>query len=412
MLLRLIRLSAVLMASALLAVGCGGGGGPAEPPKEGLAVTSTLQSSAVVTWNMASGVEYWLFYGPTASAPTGTTSAEKWIGIPGGATFIKAVSPVTVSGLTNGVQYSFTINARTNGGPGGPVAAPVTVTPQAAGTRWTAATPNPLGTQDLRAMTVGTAVVAVGAKGAMFASADTLTWGPINPVTTNNLNGVNWTSTTNYFAVGNQGTILQSSDAISWTPQNSGTTQNLNSVTSSGTLIVAVGDNGTIITSATGATWTAATTVPTTAKLNKVMFMAGAFFAVGNGGTLLYSADGQTWTARTSGTTADLYTLTYGISTGTTTTVVYIVAGANGSLLTSPDGTTFTAQTLPVDAIYDIGYGLQYTAVGAGGKIFSSIDGLSWTIQTSPTTSNLYATSYGLNTFMAVGAGGVNLYSH
>ncbi len=415
MLLRLIRLSAVLLASALLAVGCGGGGGAAEPPKQGLAVTSNQQSTAVVTWPMESGVEYWLFFGPTASAPIGSTSGEKWIGIPGGGTFIKATSPLTVSSLTNGVQYSFTINARTNGGPGGPVATPVTVTPQAAGTRWTSASPNPLGSQDLRAMVVGSAVVAVGAKGAMFASADTINWGPINPVTPNNLNGVSWTSSTPFTAVGDNGTILQSSDAISWTPQTSGITANLNSVTSSGALIVAVGDNGTIITSSNGSTWTAATSIPAAAagvKLNKVLFMAGAFYAVGNGGLYLYSADGQTWAARTSGTTADLYTLTYGISTANTTGVIYILGGAGGTLMTSADGLTFTAQTLPVNKVNDVGYGLVYIAVGSGGQIFSSTDGATWTAQTSPTTKDLYTTGYGLNTFMAMGAGGVNIYSH
>jgi hypothetical protein len=409
MFLRLIRLTTALLATVLLAVGCGGGGS-AEPPKEGLAVTSATQSTAVVTWNMTAGVEYWLFYGPTSLAPTGTTSADKWIGILGGNTIIKATSPATIPGLVNGTQYSFTINARTGGGPGGPVATPVTVTPQAAGSKWVAATPNPMGTADLRGMTVGTAVVAVGAKGAMYASADTINWGPINPVTTNNLNAVAWS--TNYFAVGDSGTILQSTDAITWTPRSSGLTKNLYGVATNGSLTVAVGAGGTIITSADGITWTAATTNPATNDLLSVAYLGAAWYAVGAGGTLMYSSDGLTWVARNTNTTSDLRGVTYGVSSGSATGAIFVAGGANGTLVTSTDGLTWVVQTLPVTTIYAVDLGLQFVAVGSGGKIFKSADGLSWTAMDSPTTNDLLAVRYGLSSFMAVGANGTNLYSH
>ena len=408
MFLRLIRLTAVLLATMLLAVGCGGGGS-AEPPKEGLAVTSTTQSTAVVTWNMTAGVEYWLFFGPTSLAPTNTTSADKWIGILGGNTIIKATSPMAIPGLVNGTSYSFTINARTGGGPGGPVATPVTVTPQAAGSKWVTATPSPMGTADLRGIAVGTAAVAVGAKGAMYASADTVSWGPINPVTTNNLNAVAWS--TSFFAVGDSGTILQSRDAITWTPQNSGLTKNLYGVATNGALTVAVGASGTIITSADGITWTAATTNPATTDLLSVAYLNGAWYATGVGGTLMYSADGLTWVARTSGTTSDLRALTYGVASGATS-ALFVAAGANGTLLTSTDGVTWVAQTLPVTTIYSLDLGLQFVAVGSDGKIFNSVNGLSWTAVASPTINDLYATRYGLTSFMAVGVAGTNIYSH
>jgi fibronectin type 3 domain-containing protein len=59
---------------------------------------------------------------------------------------------------------------------------------------------------------------------------------------------------------------------------------------------------------------------------------------VGNSGTILTSSDGTTWTSRTSGTTNNLYGVTYGNST-------FVTVGDSGTILTSSDGTTWTSRT-------------------------------------------------------------------
>jgi hypothetical protein len=402
------------MASALLAVGCGGGGSSAQPPSSGLTVTSTAQSTATVTWTMEPGVEYWLFYAPTALAPTNTTSADKWIGIPGGNTIVKAASPATIPNLVNGTSYSFTINGRKNGGPGGPILTPVTVTPQAAGTQWVASSPNPMGTQDLHGVGVGNAYVAVGDKGAMFASADGVNWGPINPITTNNLKAVAYTAASGYYAVGDNGTLLRSTDAISWTPQSTGSSVNFTGVATNGTTTIIVGSGGTILTSTDGVTWTPPTLPATSADLLSATFLGGAFYASGVGGTLVYSSDGQTWVTRTTNTTADLRAVSYGSSLTSASGAVFLAGGANGTLVTSTDGLAWTVQTLPVSDIYAIELGLQFVIVGAGGAIFTSPDGLTWTALNSPTTNTLYALGYGSGngTFVSVGAKGTSINSH
>jgi len=59
---------------------------------------------------------------------------------------------------------------------------------------------------------------------------------------------------------------------------------------------------------------------------------------VGNSGTILTSSDGTTWTSRTSGTTNNLYGVTYGNGT-------FVTVGDNGVILTSSDGISWTKRT-------------------------------------------------------------------
>ena len=55
------------------------------------------------------------------------------------------------------------------------------------------------------------------------------------------------------------------------------------------------------------------------------------FVTVGDNGIILTSSDGISWTKRTSGTTKNLYGVTYGNST-------FVTVGDNGIMLTSSDG--------------------------------------------------------------------------
>jgi ABC-type transport system substrate-binding protein len=130
MLLRSFKLFLAAAITAALCVACGGGGGSAAPAPTGLAVVPG-DTVATLNWDMVEGVEYWVFDVPTSGAPASTAAMSTWIGVAGGATFVKATSPFVVSGLVDGTSYSFSVNGRTNGGPGGPGAAPVVATPLA-----------------------------------------------------------------------------------------------------------------------------------------------------------------------------------------------------------------------------------------------------------------------------------------
>ncbi len=432
MFLRSFKLLAAMLLAVLLSVACGGDSAPAPT---GLVATPG-ESSVTLTWDSTSGVEYWVFSAPVSTAPTDTKLMSDWIGLYGGGTWLNVSSPYVVSGLVNGASYSFSVNGRTSGGPGGPGATPVTATPRLAGTSWKAGTAI-TGRNDLRAITYGSVsttstlnsvttttttsstYVAAGAGGAMYSSTDGTNWTAINYATTSQLNGASYFGS--YKLVGDGGTVLTSTDAVTWTQQSSGTTQNLYAIASNYTnLNVAVGANGTIISSADGVTWTAATTSATSNHLYAVTYgiynSVGTWIAVGAAGTIVESSDGLTWHSVTSGSAADLQGIAYGAVTsltGTTltTTSTFVAVGASGTVLRSVDGVSWTASVPPVATnLKAIVYGTQYVAVGAGGNIFISADGLSWTLASPAATSNdLYAVVHGLYTYAAVGAAGTNL---
>ncbi|SVE19137.1 uncharacterized protein METZ01_LOCUS471991, partial [marine metagenome] len=76
---------------------------------------------------------------------------------------------------------------------------------------------------------------------------------------------------------------------------------------------VAVGQSGKIIRSTdNGATWNNSTSGFSGGYLYGVTFGNNTFVAVGSGGTILTSPDGITWTTRTSGTSNNLYGVTFG----------------------------------------------------------------------------------------------------
>src|ERR1039457_5054324 len=103
---------AAMTAISLLG-GCGNQGKSADAP-------ATIQvtpgdTSVVVSFAMDPGVEYWVF-----SAPSSSLNSTNFTTVLGGRATIGAISPQVISGLLNGTTYYFTINGRTNGGPGGP----------------------------------------------------------------------------------------------------------------------------------------------------------------------------------------------------------------------------------------------------------------------------------------------------
>lgn len=408
---RSLKLFLAAVVSAALLLACGGESAPAP-----LTVSAkSTESSVTLTWAMEPGVEYWLFYGPQNLVPSSTASMHNWIGVPGGNSVINVKSPYVVTGLSNGTVYAFSINGRSNGGPGGPGSTPVFGAPRLAGANWQLGPNNPLGSNDLLAVTYGSLYVAAGNNGALYSSSDGLTWSTQKSGTPNKLNGASFFG--NYRVVGDGGLILSSVDGTTWTAQTSGTTQHLYAIASNFfNLVVAVGANGTILTSSDGVNWTAAAS-PTSNHLYAVQFSiydGGTWIAVGAGGTLLKSTDGVTWGVSPSGTAVDLTAVAFGGADSTVNRADrFVVVGNSGTLLNSLDGVTWTQASLPVAFDFkSVVFGRRFIAAGSGGNILLSDDGVNWVASAATGTSNtLYSVVRGFSTYSAVGAGGVNVLS-
>lgn len=425
-----MRRALLLVLVSLMLSSCGGRGSEAPAPTGGLTATAG-DAQVVLSWVSEPGVEYWLYYAPTASIST-----ENLRDNPGLRGITNVSSPYVLSGLVNGQTYSFVINGRYDGGPGGPYTPSVAAVPRSAGENWNAG--GAMGGADMRAITYGGAssssaiYLAVGAGGAMYQSSDKVSSASLNwtQITTSgitaNLNAAIYTLN-RYLVLGDGGVAYYSSDALTWSPATSNTTENFNAVAGSGSRVVAVGNNGTIRYSSDGVTWSIAA-VPaglSGTHLYGVSYTAtGLWLAVGGGGTLLSSSDGANWTAVASGTTADLRGVAYRsattttITTGSTTTTTtipaaYVVVGDGGVVLSSTDGNSWTARTSNTTAdLQTVTPQLtRFLAVGTGGAVITSPDGLSWTAQTSGTTAALYGVVNAQAQYVAVGAGGVSLYS-
>lgn len=224
-----------------------------------------------------------------------------------------------------------------------------------------------------------------------------------------------------YVAVGEYGDSFTSYDGINWVGQNENNT-GLSCVAggpiSGGDyLYVAVGPAGRVQTAPYAAsgflTWTANYPVSGNPNLNAVAAASGqpnAFIAVGDSGTIITSPGTggvPAWQAQTSGTSENLYGVTYGGG-------LYVAVGDAGTILTSPDGATwstvvYSASANPLRAVA-WGNGL-FVAVGDGGWTVLSSDGVHWTGQSSITGNNLTGIAYNNGTFIAIGANGTIIES-
>lgn len=400
---RFVLLMASLAITALLN-GCSGGGSSADAPPDLKAIAG--DSTVTLAWTADPDVEYWVFYG----LGSGITPAN-WLER-GGTAIPGAKSPFIVGGLLNGVTYSFTVNGRKNGGPGGPGAPSQDVIPRIAGGSWTVGTP--LGTGRLTGVSVAaTTHAVVGAGGAIYTVVgDAAGAAQTNPAAPADLNAI-VNSGLSFVAVGAAGRIVSSTDAITWTARTSGTTADLYAAASTGSSLVAVfGAGGTILTSNDSATWTAAATSPTTKTLYAATFGNGRYVAVGADGTVVTSADAFTWQSVTVNTTRHLRAVAFGAVplTLTTSTNTFVALGDAGTLLTSNDGLTWTLQpAMSANNIAGVTYGGQFVAVGNAGSIFTSADGITWKAQSSGTTNDLTAVARTASGFVAVGAAGTYL---
>jgi hypothetical protein len=432
--LQLFRTILTAACAAILISACSHAGDPANPPTD-FKVTEG-DGRAVVTWTMASGVDYWLFYGPGAGV-----LPSNWTSIFGSASAMNVSSPYVVTGLTNGNTYSFSMDGRTNGGPGGAATPSLWVVPRLAGAEWNVGTPIDA-TADLRGVTVGSVYVAVGVNGVMYSSTDAKTWTKITSGVASNLYAATYLLGV-YTAVGAGGTLLYSTDAVAWTPEPTAATasnnNDLNAVASNGSALrVAVGNAGTIIYSTDGKTWAPATTItpaiPTTVNLYAVAYApygtTGTWIAVGSGGTIATSTDGLNWAPATvayNGVYDDLKGVAYGTSDATTGATSFVAVGANGAVLTSPSAvaTSWTPQTLPISvtSLNAVVRGTRFIAVGDAGAVFYSDNAANWTQVVAPhwltatgatttaPTDKLNAIVHAPYDYSVVGGGGSNLYA-
>lgn len=389
------------IAAVLFLAGCGGGS-PADPPTD----VRVVAGDGIVTvyFTATPGVDYMLF-----RAAASSITKENFNTFPEAKGYLSVSSPKVVTGLVNGTTYSFTLAGSRKGGPDGTGTPSISAVPRLAGATWSAGAP--LGSDDLRGIALGTVLVAVGGKGAMFTSADGIAWAAQNSGVSTDLNAA--VRGTDYLAAGAGGVILLSSDAITWTKQNTGTTNDFYAMTTNGAgTYVAAGANGTIVVSSNGTTWTTANS-GTSNPLYGVSYGNGRYVAVGANGTLLASTDALNWQAVASQTALDLKGVTYGAVPGTEAGVfitMFVGVGAAGTLITSADGLAWTLQTpMATGTVNAVAYGTQFIAVGSNGGIFRSTDGTNWQVLSSGTVNSLYAIAYGLYGYFSVGAAGTNL---
>lgn len=171
-------------------------------------------------------------------------------------------------------------------------------------------------------------------------------------------------------------------------------------VTSSGNQSVAVGGSGTVIGSTDGTTWRGIN--PTAKPLSAIAWSGARFTTVGQAGAIVTtSPDGISWLPQTSGTTQDLFGVTWSSSLS-----LFAAVGRGGAILTSPDGVTWTGRTSPTtNTLAAVAWcGAQFVAAGNGGVILTSPNGIAWTPQSSNTTNFLNAVGCS-STFIAVGEG-------
>ena len=190
----------------------------------------------------------------------------------------------------------------------------------------------------------------------------------------------------------------------------------ITSSTSSTGLFVTVGDNGIILTSSDGISWTKRTS-GTTKNLYGVTYGDGLFVTVGDNATILTSSDGTTWTNTSTNKrttlryfskadTNHLYGVTYGDD-------LFVTVGGNATIFTSSDGTTWTerdglrSKWATPKYLKGVTYRKKlFVAVGRNGLILNSPDGITWKQRKSGTKYNLVGITYRNGLFVSVGKNG------
>jgi hypothetical protein len=404
----------VLAAAALVALaGCHL---RADPPTEAPDISSTAAGDgvAVLTWNDDPSLTYWIFYqaGDSVVAASPNATAIR-----------SAISPRLVTGLVNGTQYAFVMNATREDSPAGPSSPVFVATPRLAGATATWISAAPLGAQNLNAIAFnGTRFVVVGNAATIFA-------GDYNYASPNPVGVTAWLQPTplpvgfasdlsavlfngNFVAMGTDGSILTSTDGVTWTVATTGVqATGLNSLAFGSGIYVAVGNGGEIFRSTDLINWPpAVNNGGTTSDLYNVSFLNGTFIATGALGTLLTSSDGNSWVPLASNTTNPLRAAAFGLTTQSVAR--YVVVGDAGTILTSTDGLQWNPVTPAPFAqnLNGVTVGSRFLAVGQGGAVAYSDNGTTWS-PASAGSADLSSVLFAPGTYVAVGASGANVFA-
>ena len=197
---------------------------------------------------------------------------------------------------------------------------------------------------------------------------------------------------------------------------------------SSNGLFVTVGNVGSILTSSDGISWTERTS-GTTKNLYGVTYGAGLFVTVGGNATILTSSDGTTWTENGQNLRSNWGDAQY-FKAVTYRNKLFVLGGRNGKIMNSPDGITWKqrksgtsmdrmgvtyAPTCGKVEWKGLDAGLCkngiFVSVGKNGRILTSFDGNWWVKRTYKLPEWLYAVTYGNGTFVTVGVNGVIITS-
>lgn len=380
-------------------------------------------SQAVLSWDMAPGMIYTVYYQVGLDVSPGNYSGIS----------TNARSPLTITGLANQTQYAFIVNASNDGSVPGPSTAVVTVTPGGSGgpgQAWTVGSPLLGPSQDLHGVAFGNLTfVAVGDGGALFtatvSSSSSSGIGAWNPVGTTLPGGLPSFCSVLYtggsfLALTVDGHILASNNAVTWRAQTqvipTGSGDGWTWLAYDGNNVVAVGLQGKIATNHSTTLDTAAWTVQTVFtggnELDGVAYVNGKFIATGQGGALAVSSDGgASWNV------VDLSTVNAGLSSkalyrATFAGGQYLVVGDAGTVLASPDAVNWAQEAAPTTQdLYSVAFnGAEVIAVGTSGTILQSPTGAdgSWAATTGGTRALNDVTAGGA-LFVAVGNEGTTV---
>lgn len=444
---------ASLTSLALLAA-CGGTNDTKPPAPTGFTVTPG-DGRVTVNWNSDPNLTYWVF-----SAQGVGVTRDNYRTFPDPRITVPVQNGGQIVGLTNGLTYSFFVNASEGNGPGGPETGTLTAVPTISGTTWKTG-PLGSGTGDLRS--IGAAygrLLAVGTGGALFScplQVQPCSWvqsaapaGAGSPTLYSSAFNTTLSRTVVVGdAVGGNASIWTNdgsttdSTLTTWTARANTVDATLRAVTTSGTGFVAVGDNGRVATSTDGVTWTtyrlqapasgsAIWTASTSTNcsvapncsinLNSLVYFNGTYFATGDNGTVMTSPDAVSWHKQTindasgSASTATLHALNY-----SSTYLRYVIvgedaAGASGKIYTSPDAVTWTEQVVAgLPPLNTLVLGSRFVALGAGGQPWISTDAISgWSASglSGYGPSRIYSAIWSYGEYVGVGANNTIQWSY
>lgn len=421
-----------LLATAILS-SCGGNHGSAAAPPADFRVEEG-EGGVTLYWTGVAGVDYWAYAGQSSSICKNCgNSTNNWNSLIGAQSrgWASAITPpyfftgsTIQTGLNNDVVYSFIMDGRINGGPGGNSTPSVSAKPRLNGAYWytggafgqagiTSLAFGPILNTSTNTYATTSTYLALGSGGIKYQSSNGLNWTAITTTDAVDWKGAAYafpgnTTLQKFVGVGAGGKVVYSLDLANWTLSATAVSesagQDLNAVASNASLLVAVGNNGSVIRSSDGITWYAANPLPSRPHLYAVAYTtvaSGSFWvAVGAAGKMFYSSDAINWNAIESGSNQDLKgvasltntTYSNGVYTPTSTPVysyAVVAVGKNGTVTQSSDLVNWTAKTLGsgdnfngVVASTALIPTNQFMIVGEGGQAFTSPDGVNWTSRT------------------------------